>query len=143
MKPSRIALTTAVLRTRARARTLLSEIPHRATAGGLVQPAQAGRQIRRRNDQPAHTVDLLIEAGYAWFGNGLADDVPHHWVTDMASAPVDSERCQYYYHCTMTSFFCFFRRKAPVTGTTRIAYVFRNWRAECDAPVPAAAGISI
>jgi len=26
-----------------------------------------------------HTVDLLIEDGYDYFGNGLADDVPHYW----------------------------------------------------------------
>ncbi len=32
-----------------------------------------------------HTIDLLIEAGYTWFGNGLADDIPHYWVSDFAS----------------------------------------------------------
>ena len=29
-------------------------------------------------------MDLLIDAGYAYFGNGLADDIPHYWVTDFA-----------------------------------------------------------
>src|SRR5215207_4891415 len=38
-----------------------------AFAGGSVSP---------------HTMDLLIEAGFAYFGNGLADDIPHWWVTD-------------------------------------------------------------
>jgi peptidoglycan/xylan/chitin deacetylase (PgdA/CDA1 family) len=32
-----------------------------------------------------HTMDLLIDAGYEYMGNGLADDVPHYWVTDFAS----------------------------------------------------------
>jgi hypothetical protein len=30
-------------------------------------------------------MDLLIEAGYAYMGNGLADDIPHYWVTDFTS----------------------------------------------------------
>jgi hypothetical protein len=30
-------------------------------------------------------MDLLLDAGYEWFGNGLADDAPHWWVTDFAS----------------------------------------------------------
>jgi peptidoglycan/xylan/chitin deacetylase (PgdA/CDA1 family) len=32
-----------------------------------------------------HTIDLLIDAGYDYFGNGLADDIPYYWVTDFAT----------------------------------------------------------
>ena len=55
---------------------------------------QAGSRCRGPSDQFAggtvsgNTVDLLIEAGYDYFGNGLADDVPHYWVTiSPAAAP--------------------------------------------------------
>src|SRR5262249_51704642 len=41
-----------------------------AFAGGTISP---------------HTVDLLIDAGYAYLGNGLADDIPHYWVSDFAA----------------------------------------------------------
>ncbi|TMJ26605.1 MAG: hypothetical protein E6G95_13195, partial [Alphaproteobacteria bacterium] len=39
-------------------------------AGGAVSP---------------HTIDLLLDGGYDYFGNGLADDAPHWWVSDFAS----------------------------------------------------------
>ena len=31
-----------------------------------------------------NTIDLLLEGGYDYFGNGLADDAPHYWVSDFA-----------------------------------------------------------
>src|SRR5262249_9611031 len=32
-----------------------------------------------------NTMDLLLDAGYTYMGNSLADDIPHYWVTDFAS----------------------------------------------------------
>ena len=44
-----------------------------------------------------NTIDLLLEAGYVYFGNGLADDVPHYWVSDFASRRA-MLTLPYYYH---------------------------------------------
>ena len=44
-----------------------------------------------------HTMDLLIDAGYGYFGNGLADDIPHYWVTDAGSGR-SILTMPYYYH---------------------------------------------
>ncbi|HZT47680.1 MAG TPA: polysaccharide deacetylase family protein [Hyphomicrobiaceae bacterium] len=85
-----------------------------AFAGGTISP---------------HTMDLLIEAGYAYFGNGLADDIPHYWVTDFASRRAILA-LPYYYHFD-DQFFCMF----PVAGTglDNPDMLVRNWRAELDA----------
>lgn len=76
-----------------------------------------------------NTIDLLIDAGYTWFGNGLADDIPHYWVTDFAT-----ERAilalPYYYHFD-DQFFLMFPPKG--TGLEHADSLFRNWRAEFDA----------
>ena len=44
-----------------------------------------------------NTMDLLIDAGYTYMGNGLADDIPYYWATD-----VQTQRAivtlPYYYH---------------------------------------------
>jgi peptidoglycan-N-acetylglucosamine deacetylase len=76
-----------------------------------------------------NTMDLLIEAGYAYMGNGLADDIPHYWVTDFASRRAILT-LPYYYHFD-DQFFCMF----PVAGTglENPDMLFRNWRAELDA----------
>lgn len=76
-----------------------------------------------------HTVDLLREAGYAWLGNGMADDIPYYTVTDFTS-----RRClltlPYYYHLDDQYFSLF-----PVAGTglENADMLARNWRAEFDA----------
>jgi peptidoglycan/xylan/chitin deacetylase (PgdA/CDA1 family) len=77
----------------------------------------------------AHTVDLLIEEGYRYFGNGLADDVPHWWVTDFASRRA-MLTLPYYYHFD-DQFFLLFPRKG--TGLENPDTLLRNWRAELDA----------
>jgi peptidoglycan/xylan/chitin deacetylase (PgdA/CDA1 family) len=76
-----------------------------------------------------NTMDLLIEAGYAYFGNGLADDAPHYWVADFASRRAILT-LPYYYHFD-DQFFCMF----PVAGTglENPDMLLRNWRAELDA----------
>src|SRR5262252_6121053 len=76
-----------------------------------------------------NTMDLLIEAGYAYMGNGLADDIPHYWVTDFASRRAILT-LPYYYHFD-DQFFLMFPRKG--TGLEHPDALFRNWRAELKA----------
>lgn len=75
------------------------------------------------------TVDLLIEAGYAYLGNGLADDLPHYWVADF-----DARRSlltlPYYYHFDDQYFLMF---PAEGTGLERMNPLERNWMAEFKA----------
>jgi len=42
-------------------------------------------------------MSLLIEAGYTYTGNGLADDIPHYWVADFANRRAILT-LPYYYH---------------------------------------------
>jgi len=77
----------------------------------------------------AHTVDLLVEEGYAYFGNGLADDAPHYWVSDFA-ARRNILTLPYYYHFD-DQFFLLFPKKG--TGLENPETLLRNWRAELDA----------
>jgi peptidoglycan/xylan/chitin deacetylase (PgdA/CDA1 family) len=114
---ARIDLTTSVL----------SEITGRRPMGwfSLPRPADpfAGGTIS------ADTMDLLIDAGYSYFGNGLADDIPHYWVTDAASRRAILTM-PYYYHYD-DQFFLLFPAKG--TGLEHADSLFRNWRAEFDA----------
>jgi hypothetical protein len=105
----------------------LTRVAGRKPAGWFSLPRQtdpfAGGTIS------PNTMDVLIEAGYAYFGNGLADDVPHYWVTDFASRRAILT-LPYYYHFD-DQFFCMF----PVAGTglENSDMLLRNWRAELDA----------
>ncbi len=83
-------------------------------AGGAVSP---------------HTIDLLLEAGYDYFGNGLADDLPHWWVSDFARRRAILT-LPYYYHFD-DQFFLLFPRKG--TGLENPDSLYRNWRAELEA----------
>jgi len=74
-------------------------------------------------------MDLLIEAGYVYMGNGLADDIPHYWVTDFASRRAILT-LPYYYHFD-DQFFLMFPRKG--TGLEHPDALFRNWKAEFGA----------
>ena len=74
-------------------------------------------------------MDLLIEAGYVYMGNGLADDIPHYWVTDFTSRRAILT-LPYYYHFD-DQFFLMFPRKG--TGLEHPDALFRNWKAEFDA----------
>jgi peptidoglycan-N-acetylglucosamine deacetylase len=114
---SRIALTTSVL----------SEITGRRPEGWFSLPRQ-GDQFAGGTISP-HTMDLLIDAGYGYFGNGLADDIPHHWVTDAASGR-SILAMPYYYHYD-DQFFLLFPSKG--TGLEHADSLFRNLRAEFDA----------
>ena len=77
----------------------------------------------------ANTVDLLLEAGYSYLGNGLADDLPHYWVADFAQRRAILT-LPYYYHFD-DQFFCLF--PAQGTGLENVDMLLRNWRAEFDA----------
>jgi peptidoglycan/xylan/chitin deacetylase (PgdA/CDA1 family) len=78
-----------------------------------------------------HTVDLLIDAGYDYLGNGLADDIPHYWVTDAAA-----RRCllamPYYYHSD-DQFFLMFPAPGRGSALERPAPLSANWRGELEA----------
>ena len=76
-----------------------------------------------------NTMDLLIEGGYAYMGNGLADDIPHYWVTDFASRRAILT-LPYYYHFD-DIFFDLFPAKG--TGLENTDFLVRNWKAEFDA----------
>jgi peptidoglycan-N-acetylglucosamine deacetylase len=73
-----------------------------------------------------HTIDLLIDAGYDYFGNGLADDTPYYWVTDFATRRA-LLTLPYYYHYDDQWFLLF---PAKGTGLEHADSLFRNWRAE-------------
>ena len=77
----------------------------------------------------AHTIDALLDGGYEYFGNGLADDIPHWWVSDFASRRAILT-LPYYYHFD-DQFFLMFPRKG--TGLENPGALLRNWRAELDA----------
>jgi polysaccharide deacetylase len=85
-------------------------------AGGLISP---------------NTVDLLIDAGYEYLGNGEADDIPHYWVTDVAS-----RRClltlPYYFHFD-DQFFLMFPAPGKGSNLERPAPLITNWTQELDA----------
>lgn len=85
-----------------------------AFAGGAISP---------------NTIDLLIDAGYQYMGNGLADDIPHYWVSDFSSRRA-LLTLPYYYHFD-DQWFLLFPRKG--TGLEHADDLFRNWRAEFNA----------
>ncbi len=58
-------------------------------------------------------MDLLIEEGYTYLGNSMADDIPHYWVTDSASRR-NLLAMPYYYHFDDLFFLMF---PAPGGGT--------------------------
>jgi peptidoglycan/xylan/chitin deacetylase (PgdA/CDA1 family) len=106
---------------------ILTDVTGKKPAGWFSLPRQtdpfAGGTIS------PHTMDLLIEAGYAYMGNGLADDIPHYWVTDFASRRAILT-LPYYYHFD-DQFFCMF--PAQGSGLENPDMLMRNWRAELDA----------
>jgi peptidoglycan/xylan/chitin deacetylase (PgdA/CDA1 family) len=78
-----------------------------------------------------HTVDLLIDAGYQYLGNGLADDIPHYWVTDAAA-----RRCLLampYYYQSDDQFFLMFPAPGRGSALERPAPLRANWLGELEA----------
>src|SRR3984957_4540335 len=114
---ARIGLTTSIL----------ADVTGRRPEGWFSLPRQ-GDPFAGGTISP-HTMDLLLDAGYGYFGNGLADDEPHHWVTD-AAAPRSILTMPFYYLYD-DQFFLLFPTKG--TGREHADSLFRNWRAEFDA----------
>jgi peptidoglycan/xylan/chitin deacetylase (PgdA/CDA1 family) len=110
-----------------RATELLAEVTGRRPEGWFSLPRQ-GDPFAGGTISP-NTMDLLIEAGYRYMGNSLADDIPHYWVTDFASRRAILT-LPYYYHFD-DQFFLMFPRKG--TGLEHPEALFRNWKAEFDA----------
>ena len=75
------------------------------------------------------TMDLLIESGYRYMGNSLADDIPHYWVTDFESRRAILA-LPYYYHFD-DQFFLLYPSRG--SGLENPDFLVRNWRAEFDA----------
>jgi peptidoglycan/xylan/chitin deacetylase (PgdA/CDA1 family) len=73
-----------------------------------------------------NTIGLLLEAGYVYLGNGLADDIPYYSVSDFASHRA-LLTLPYYYHFD-DQFFLMFPRKG--TGLEHPDALLRNWRGE-------------
>jgi peptidoglycan/xylan/chitin deacetylase (PgdA/CDA1 family) len=107
--------------------SVLADVTGRRPQGWFSLPRQ-GDQFAGGSVSP-HTMDLLIDAGYAYFGNGLADDIPHYWVTDAALQRA-IPTMPYYYHYDDQWFLMF---PARGTGLEHADSLFRNWRAEFDA----------
>jgi len=76
-----------------------------------------------------NTMDLLLDAGFDYFGNSPADDIPHYWVTDFATRR-SILALPYYYHFD-DQFFLMFPAKG--TGLEHADSLARNWRGEFDA----------
>ena len=110
-----------------RATEIIGEVTGRRPEGWFSLPRQ-GDPFAGGTISP-NTMDLLIEAGYAYMGNGLADDIPHYWVTDFTSRRAILT-LPYYYHFD-DQFFLMFPRKG--TGLEHPDALFKNWKAEFDA----------
>jgi peptidoglycan/xylan/chitin deacetylase (PgdA/CDA1 family) len=110
-----------------RATEILAEVTGRRPSGWFSLPRQ-GDPFAGGTISP-NTMGLLIEAGYTYMGNGLADDIPHYWVTDFASRQAILTM-PYYYHFD-DQFFLMFPRKG--TGLEYPDALFRNWTTEFDA----------
>jgi peptidoglycan-N-acetylglucosamine deacetylase len=111
----------------ARTTDILTSVSGQRPTGWFSLPRQidkfAGGSISGR------TMDLLIDGGYEYFGNGLADDAPHYWVTEFEKRRAILA-LPYYYHFD-DQFFLMFPRKG--TGLENPDSLFRNWKAELDA----------
>jgi peptidoglycan-N-acetylglucosamine deacetylase len=107
-----------------RAIAILTEVTGKRPEGWYCLPRQtdpyAGGAVS------PHTMELLIEAGFSYMGNGLADDIPHWWVTDFASRRA-MLTLPYYYHYD-DQWFCLFPVKG--TGLENSDMLLRNWIAE-------------
>jgi len=110
----------------ARATDVFAGLTGRRPAGWFSLPRQ-GDPFAGGTISP-NTMQLLIEAGYTYMGNGLADDIPHYWVTDFATRQAILT-LPYYYHFD-DQFFLMFPRRG--TGLEHPDTLFRNWKAEFE-----------
>ena len=110
-----------------RATEILTEAAGRRPQGWFSLPRQGDRYAV--GAVSPNTFDLLLEAGYDYLGNGLADDVPYYSVSDFASRRA-LLTLPYYYHFD-DQFFLMFPRKG--TGLEHPDALLRNWRGELAA----------
>jgi peptidoglycan/xylan/chitin deacetylase (PgdA/CDA1 family) len=108
----------------ARTTEILTDVAGRKPAGWFSLPRQGDRYAVGAISP--NTIDLLLEAGYVYLGNGLADDIPHYWVSDFASRRA-LLTMPYYYHFD-DQFFLMYPRKG--TGLEHPDALLRNWRGE-------------
>jgi len=78
-----------------------------------------------------NTVDLLIGVGFEYLGNGMADDIPHYWVTDFHTRR-NILTLPYYYHFD-DLFFLMFPALGMGSGLENPMTLFENWKQEFDA----------
>lgn len=111
----------------ARTTAILSDTIGQAPAGWFMLSRQgdnfAGGTIG------ADTIDLLIAAGYRYYGNGLADDAPYWTAADFPSGR-KLATMPYYYHFD-DQYFCMFPMKG--TGLENVDMFVRNLRWEFEA----------
>src|SRR6202040_1343612 len=67
----------------ARTTEILADVVGRKPAGWVSLPRPGGRDAV--GAVSPNTIDLLLEAGYVYLGNGLADDIPYYSVSDVAN----------------------------------------------------------
>ena len=90
---------------------------------------------RTGDDYPGGSVsdatgELLLEAGCGYFGNSMADDIPHYWITDydrrhtLLMLP--------YYYAMDTQFFMFFPGVGKGSGLVQTRALWENWAAELE-----------
>lgn len=93
-------------------------LPHQSDhyAGGQLSP---------------NSINLLIDSGYEYLGNGMADDIPHYWVIDFYTGR-KILTLPYYYHLD-DQFFLMFPPVGTGTGLENPMALFQNWREEFDA----------
>jgi peptidoglycan-N-acetylglucosamine deacetylase len=108
----------------ARTTEILADVVGHQPTGWFSLPRQGDRYAV--GAVSSNTTNLLLEAGYVYLGNGLADDIPYYSVSNF-----DSRRAlltlPYYYHFD-DQFFLMFPRKG--TGLEHPDALLRNWRGE-------------
>ena len=108
---------------------ILEEICGKKPAGWFSLPRQRDRYAC--GSLSPNTMDLLIDAGYEYMGNGMADDIPYYWATDFHKRRT-LLTLPYYYHFD-DLFFLMFPPVGLGSGLENPMTLFRNWKAEFDA----------
>lgn len=106
---------------------ILQRVTGRKPAGWFLLPRQ--KDPFAAGAISPNSVDLVLEAGYRYLGNGIADDIPHYWVSDFATRRAILT-LPYYYHYDDQFFLLFPPQGTNLENPNSLA---RNWRAELDA----------
>lgn len=108
---------------------VLEEICGKRPSGWFSLPRQQDRFAG--GHLSPNTVNLLIDAGYEYLGNGMADDIPFYWVTDFSTGR-NILALPYYFHMD-DQFFLMFPPVGTGTGLENPEALFQNWKQEFDA----------